>query len=673
MTALIVDPDNLQDAGTDSANNIFIDTANRTILIRNNEASGNANKGPVLSANGVTHQALYSFLKEQWKDDPKSKGLINYPFPLIAITPEQFEWRYGWRPADDTSRSLIRTGGWREYAINNSSLLREYIGTISLGNIEGTAREEDAGVNQHKVYYAFFDATTKAPVTAAIGATARDYTYSGEVNEAVQTYLDSNGDGTPFYDYRSNILRLFIRSQPFQAPNAGVAYTFDQTDTVDIGISAGATLPYNTQRFPLVEGQDLKINVTDAVIDANQNTNEKYAAKTGPSIEYLAVSEASNTFGYGEDLFGGPFNYGIKVNAQDGTGTGSLTNQEVYSWTQYSLRQDSDIELATGTVKIGKLQDELFEFVGDTLTTKLSTNLDQSGTKTGVAITNINGNDINLTQLRDDNGTLQAFPFSTNISITFSQDILDDSSTAKAFVFYDYTREYAVGAELTTSITVAGTGAGGNVGASVSQSVATQDSATITFANSTFTPLLTAAAGPRNPEGLDAATEADAYFRISLNAGSGTNHNTIMRVTKIYDSNTFSAITLDDDQTIENAVHSTSGDAILTHPINSPAALILDSAGATTENNVAQRAETTLANANLIASTRYEFSYAFDNNSQKDRRKKFTPDEADNVDVVIRALGLKTGTWAEATGTITKQNTNAFSLVSPVERNYSNP
>ena len=64
---------------------------------------------------------------------------------------------------------------------------------------------------------------------------------------------------------------------------------------------------------------------------------------------------------------------------------------------------------------------------------------------------------------------------------------MDDSSTAKAFVFYDYTREYAVGAELTTSITVAGTGAGGNVGASVSQSVATQDSATITFANSTFT------------------------------------------------------------------------------------------------------------------------------------------------------------------------------------------
>lgn len=670
MTALIIDPDNLQDATVDSANNIFIDTANRTILIRNNEASVNANKGPVLSNNGVTHQALYSFLKEQWKDDPKAKGLINYPFPLIAITPEQFEWRYGWRPANDTSRTLIRTGGWREFAINNTSLLREYVGTISLGNIEGSPREEDAGVNQHKVYYAFFDPTSKAPVTAAVGATARDYTYSGEVNEAVQTFLDSDGDGTPFYDYRTNILRLFIRSQPFQTPNAGVAYTFDQTDTVDIGLAAGTTLPYNTQRFPLVEGQDLKISVADAVIAANQNTNEKYAAKTGPSIEYLAVSEASNTFGYGEDLFGGPFNFGIKINAQDGTGTGSLSNQEVYSWTQYSLRQDSDVELATGTVKIGKLQDELLAFVGDTLTTKLATNLDQSGALTGTAITNISGNDINLTQLRDDAGVLQAFPFSTNISITFSQDILNDSSTAKAFVFYDHTRDYVVGDELTTSITVAGVGAGGNVGAA--SSIATQDSATITFAGSTFTPLLTPVK-PRNPEGLNPASETDAYFRINLNAGTGVNHNTIMRVTKIYDSNNFSAITLDDDQTIENAVHSVAGDGVRTHPINSPASLILDSAGATVENLVAERAETTLANANLIAGARYEFSYAFDNNSQKDRRKKINPNEADNIAVVIRALGLKTGTWAEATGTVTKQNTNAFSLVSPVERNYSNP
>ena len=118
--AIITDPDNLLDAGVDSAQNIFIDTASRTIKIRNNSA---APSGPELNNDGVTHQALYSFLKEEWKNDTKSKDLIAYPFPLIAITPEQFEWRFGWSPADDSSRSLLRTGGWREFDIDNSTQL----------------------------------------------------------------------------------------------------------------------------------------------------------------------------------------------------------------------------------------------------------------------------------------------------------------------------------------------------------------------------------------------------------------------------------------------------------------------------------------------------------------------------------------------------------------------
>ena len=63
----------------------------------------------------------------------------------------------------------------------------------------------------------------------------------GEVNQAVQTY-----DSTAF-DYRTNVLRLFIRQQ---------GKTFDQTDTTDIGLVGGAQLPYNTQRFPLVENNE---------------------------------------------------------------------------------------------------------------------------------------------------------------------------------------------------------------------------------------------------------------------------------------------------------------------------------------------------------------------------------------------------------------------------------
>ena len=641
--ATITDPDNLFDTGTaDSAGkNIHIDTALRTIKIRNNSA---APKGPVLDETGVTLQALYSFLKEEWKDDPNTKQLIAYPFPLIAITPEQFEWRYGWTPADDSSRSLIRTAGWREFGTDNSTLRREYVGTISLGNIDGDQNQDGAG-NQHTVYYGWFNSSTGVSV-----AGPTDYNFPGEVNQAVQTY-----DSAAF-DYRTNVLRLFIRQQ---------GKTFDQTDTTDIGLVGGAQLPYNTQRFPLVENNDLKIigtgteaspQFSDAIIEAARGDGQKYTSNNdGSTIEYLAVDASSSTFGYSEDLFGGSQNFGVKITSASGVdGTTPLTNAELYAWTQYNLRQDSDIALGTTNLK-GKLADELLAFVGDTLTTKQVTNIEQGGALTGTAILNINADDINNTQLlpTGEGATLKRFPFSTNIQISFSQDILDDSANAKVFVYYDRTREYEVGAEIGTSIVISGVGASGN-----------QDSANFKLNGAvTPTPLLRTG----TPEGLDPATEANKYFRSHLNAGTGANHNVIWEVTTIFDSTTFAAKTIDDTVAPIDGTLSTVGDAIYTHPINSPSALLLDSAGTTLENAIAQAALSTLAAANLDGDNRFNISYAFDNNSQKDRETEqpFT--------VNVRAIGLGSGQWVETTSRITRQNTNAISVVSPVERNYDNP
>lgn len=642
----ITDPDNLFDTGTaDSAGkNIHIDTALRTIKIRNNSA---APKGPVMDETGVTLQALYSFLKEEWKDDPNNRQLIAYPFPLIAITPEQFEWRYGWSPADDSSRSLIRTAGWSEFGTDNSTQLREYIGTISLGNIDGDQNQDEAG-NQHTVYYGWFNASTGVSV-----AGPTDYDFPGEVNQAVQTF--GNADNGNF-DYRTNVLRLFIRQQ---------GKTFDQTDTTDIGLSGGSTLPFNTQRFPLVENNDLKIigtgteaspQFSDAVIAAARGDGQKYTSNTsGSTIEYLAVDQSSSTFGYSEDLFGGSQNFGVKIFSASGVdGTTPLTNSELYAWTQYNLRQDSDIALGTTTLK-GKLADELLAFVGDTLTTKQVTNIEQGGALTGTAILNINADDINLTQLLPTGAgaTLKRFPFSTNIQVSFSQDILDDSADAKVFLYYDRTREYEVGAEIATSIVISDVGANG-----------AQDSANFKLNGAVSpTPLLRTG----TPDGLNPAVEADAYFRSNLAAGTGNNHNVIWKVTTIYDSTTFAAITLDDTVTPENGTLSTAGDGIYAHPINSPAALLLDSAGVTVENAANQVATSTLAPANLDGDNRFNVSYAFDNNSQKDRETEqpFT--------VNVRAIGLESGQWVETTQRITRVNTNSISVVSPVERNYDNP
>ena len=140
------------------------------------------------------------------------------------------------------------------------------------------------------------------------------------------------------------------------------------------------------------------------------------------------------------------------------------------------MRQDSDIEGAAGTVKNGKLTDELLAFVGSTLTTKLATNIDQDGTKTGVAITSIRSADINNTQLRDDNNVLQSFPFSATVTITFSNDILADRSGKGICILRLHSTVYRTSA----AISLAG----------AATADPTKDSARVTLTSWTTTPLL---------------------------------------------------------------------------------------------------------------------------------------------------------------------------------------
>jgi hypothetical protein len=61
----------------------------------------------LLSGDGVTQQALYSFIKVEWKADP---DLVKHPFPMIAITPEQFEYIDGWNPFDAAQFGPDATG-----------------------------------------------------------------------------------------------------------------------------------------------------------------------------------------------------------------------------------------------------------------------------------------------------------------------------------------------------------------------------------------------------------------------------------------------------------------------------------------------------------------------------------------------------------------------------------
>jgi hypothetical protein len=369
--ALIVDPDDLNQ-GTE----VTIDTSALTIDL---SLAGN------LSEDGVTAQALYSFLKEEWRTDATK---IPFPFPMVAITPEQFEFVDGWEPADNDARKLIRTGGWREIA-PGGAVKREYAGIVSLGNIDATDK-----TTGDRAYYAF--ASDTAPTT---------FTYAGPVNEAVQTFGDaSNGN----FDSRNEVLTLFVREQ---------GKTYGSQTTTQIGVS---NLSYITYRFPLSEATDLNISASDNDIANN-------APYTGMSITYNATPQDSSAL-YTSDLSGGPYNFGITIDGNNGT------KQQIYEFVQWSLRQATSIDDdATGASKPGQLQDALLQFVGATLESLNATNVDSGGT--GVAIINFNSNDTNDLVFRDNTEAARTFPFVAAGTINFNNNLVDDGQAVYRMFF----------------------------------------------------------------------------------------------------------------------------------------------------------------------------------------------------------------------------------------------
>src|SRR3990167_11050496 len=103
--AKIVDPD-----GLEQTTDVVISTGAKTIQIVTSGAVSNASPG---STSGVTLQALYSFAKEEWKDDT---ALNKFKFPLKMYTKTDGTFINGWVFKNADSRNVIRDGGWTEGA-----------------------------------------------------------------------------------------------------------------------------------------------------------------------------------------------------------------------------------------------------------------------------------------------------------------------------------------------------------------------------------------------------------------------------------------------------------------------------------------------------------------------------------------------------------------------------
>lgn len=450
--ALITDPDLLSDKATDDGTTeVFIDTAGKTIKLN---TTGN------LSTDGVTLKALYSFLKEEWRNDPFTKNLAAFDFPMIPITDEQFEFVSGWDLLNTTARNLIRTAGWavRNTAGNVTAL---YAGIIGLGTIE----------SDDQLYY-------------DQGSGATNVVLTGQVNQAVQIFRDDDGDGNTAegsdFDRRTTF-KLFARER---------AQKYGKSQLSDIGVSA---LSYQAYRFPIGTETDLNIAESDVNIAANtpytqinikyfsQNfsrnvdttTNRNFgividvgthsgvdgsvsnggttlttaaAGITGANYAggTLTIHEGSaagiytisGTPGAGSVTITGTFpaaGSNLSFTLQRATPV-SATTKQIYEKIQYLLRQNSDIDTTSGTVT-GKTADELLEFVGSTLVCGKKIPSNPNGGGSGVIIEGFRSADTNDLQFYDNTGTLRTYPFVATLTINFGANLVADAS-AKYWVYF---------------------------------------------------------------------------------------------------------------------------------------------------------------------------------------------------------------------------------------------
>lgn len=423
--AKIIDPDflvrssTLANLGVDG--NVWIDTTSFSISL--------ATFGD-LTTDGVTIQALYSYLKEEWKTDPL---LIKYPFPMVAITPEQFEFVEAWKPADLTTSNLFRDGG---YAIKNAdgSSAEEYIGAISLGDLGGT----------DQVYF-----------QQSVDGVSSNVVLTGAVNQCIKVHGDGGGhgiDNTNAVDHRG-YFKMFVRE--YQK-------LYDQSEISDIGVSS---LTYQAYRFPLTNGADLKITHDDSTVSSSlpytdmsityldgigfttfadgttyqsnsvvQDSTGRWfitssggTSNSGGALDVVSDTGITDWVSYGGErqIGAGWYPFDIIIDA-DVAGDGNLpTAEQIYEFVQWSLRQDADIDSGVGSVN-GKTASSLLKFVGDNLVTS-----------TGVYIDDFSETDINRIEFYDVNDIKRLFPFVAAGSINFNQNLVDDSGAVYRMFFTD--------------------------------------------------------------------------------------------------------------------------------------------------------------------------------------------------------------------------------------------
>jgi hypothetical protein len=612
--AKVVDPDNLALAvnATATTEEVEIQTDPKTVKIT---LVGDVDDNSPGSTSGVTMQCIYSFLKEEWRTNTT---LNKFKFPIKAIYEAKFVWQYGWQPADEQTRDLIRDAGWQE--IDG----REQACIISLGSQYDNTQQ----ANYQQV--TGFDQSTT------------DFDKTGPLDETIT--IKGSG-GSPDY---TTFLKLFLREWER-------TYS-DYNLLTEQGFSA---ITYIAYRAPLANADDIKnTGTTEAFIDgANdpyQDMELQYyrgalfetAAAQSYSIDDVVqdgvgrwarctTAGTVTTPGGGYASFGGTSvweaypgerqigsNYYAFNRAVRYTGVATYPNRdEIYKFCQQRLRKTSNIndDSATesyGTVN-GSVAVRLSYYVGDTL-----------HSWPGVCFDNFNTNitnDIVFHDITVDGGGLDSedvpvtstertFPFTAAGDIVFSQNLVDETAGNTLY------RMYFKNTKTQTRTDIAVTAASG--------------------ANAT----LTTVAG-------DFDISSGDYFLVSGFLTNAANNG--VKVATGSPTNTSVDYT---DALGNTQVDEIAGDSVTVEekPYDSASAVVVnDNGGSPIEGQITQ--------------TNESFDFDYDNNVQGGRAS------GEDAPVVIVAQGLDDSEWIFAEFNITRSTGLSFPVNAPDELTYLNP
>lgn len=279
--------------------------------------------GNLVAKDGVTIQALYSKFSDLWA----TASLQDSPFVMNAIDALSGQYYFGvdaggnyngWKPADDTTRQMLRDGGWREYSAAGV-LNREYVGIVGLGSVSAGAQ----------LYYQKVN-----------GGAAANFTFTDQCNEGIQVFGDATNGNFDNRTYFKGYVREYGKK-------------YKDSVLADTGKTATGA---NIVNLLLSNEDDLKIQANDAAMTGAPYNNI--------TVSYYTANQVRN-------IGGSPYNFKIIV-----AGNGA-TLEQIYTKLQYLLRQATDINTSgTAGVKTGKIQAALASFVGDTLVTGTSVYID---------------------------------------------------------------------------------------------------------------------------------------------------------------------------------------------------------------------------------------------------------------------------------------------------------